>query len=277
MELEKAYRFAVTLAEEAGALLRERFGRSHTIHRKGPTDLVTEADQLSEAHILGRIREAYPDHGILSEEAGSQGRSGGYRWIVDPLDGTTNFAHGLPFFSVSIALEADGELLVGVVYDPIAGELFSARRGQGAHLNGQPIRVSTVDRFQDSLLVTGFPYDLWKDDSENNLDHFARFARRCQGVRRLGSAALDLAYVAAGRLDGYWELKINAWDIAEGALLVKEAGGRLSALDGSPFRVEGGRILATNGYLHEPMLQVLAEGREEPAGGRKSTGEDARP
>ncbi|BAS28826.1 inositol monophosphatase family protein [Limnochorda pilosa] len=268
MDLEAPHRLAVTVAREAGGLLLERFGRAHTVEHKGPTDLVTEADRLSEEHILARIRESYPGHAILSEEAGLQERSGGLRWIVDPLDGTTNFAHGLPLFSVSIALEVDGELAVGVVYDPAAGELFDAVRGRGARLNGRPVHVSAVDTLQEALLVTGFPYDLWRDEGEDNLDYFARFARRCQGVRRLGSAALDLAYVAAGRLDGYWELKIHAWDIAAGALLVQEAGGRLSTLDGDPFRVDGGRILASNGHLHEAMLQVLARGRLGGEGGR---------
>lgn len=275
VNLEEAYQFTVQLAREAGAVLRERYGQAHTVEHKGPTDLVTEADHLSEALILNRIRERYPDHDILSEESGLQARSGGYRWIVDPLDGTTNFAHGLPLFSVSIALEVDGELATGAIYDPVADELFSAARGQGARLNGEPLRVSTVERLRDALLVTGFPYDLWRDPAENNLGYFAAFAQKTQGVRRLGSAALDLAYVAAGRFDGYWELKINAWDIAAGALLVQEAGGQLSGLDGGPFRVDGGRILATNGHLHPIMLQVLAEARQAGAGSPEGKGDPA--
>lgn len=257
--LDEAYQFTVQLAREAGDILRERYGQVHRVEHKGPTDLVTEADRLSEAHILSRIRERYPDHDILSEESGFQSRAGGVRWIVDPLDGTTNFAHGLPLFGVSIALEVDGELAVGAIYDPVRDELYSAARGRGARLNGKPLRVSTVASLQDALLVTGFPHDLWENPAENNLGYFAAFAQRTQGVRRLGSAALDLAYVAAGRFDGFWELKINAWDIAAGALLVQEAGGRLSRLDGSPFRVDGGQILATNGRLHQAMVQVLAE------------------
>ncbi|HEY8532008.1 MAG TPA: inositol monophosphatase family protein [Limnochorda sp.] len=257
--LDEAYQFIAQLAREAGEILRERYGRAHRVEHKGPTDVVTEADRLSEAHILSRIRERYPDHDILSEESGLQSRSGSVRWIVDPLDGTANFAHGLPLFSVSIALEVDGALVAGAVYDPVRDELYSAARGRGAFLNGEPLRVSAVASLQDALLVTGFPHDLSDDPAENNLAYFAAFARRTQGVRRLGSAALDLAYVAAGRFDGFWELRINAWDIAAGALLVEEAGGRLSRVDGSPFRVDGGQILATNGRLHEAMVQVLAE------------------
>ena len=259
-KLDEAYQFTMELAREAGAILRERFGTALTVEQKGPADLVTEADRLSEAHILRRIRERYPDHDILAEEAGLQARSGAFRWIIDPLDGTTNFARSLPLFGVSIALEVEGELALGAIYDPMGEELFSAVKGRGAWLNGEPIRVSTVERLEDGLFAMAFPSALRRTPmAQKSLAQFAVFSQRSLGVRRLGTAVLELAYVAAGRLDGYWGLELNAWDMAAGVLVVQEAGGQVSGLDGSPFRLDGRQILASNGRLHPTMVHRLAE------------------
>ncbi|CAA9579742.1 MAG: Inositol-1-monophosphatase [uncultured Thermomicrobiales bacterium] len=253
---------AVAAAREAGALLRERFGRPHDVRLKGAVDLVTEADTGAEALIAARLRAAFPDHRLLGEE-GARGAEGGgsgavspYGWVVDPLDGTTNYAHGFPHFAVSIALERDGAPLVGVVYDPIRDELFAAASGAGATLNGGPIRVSATDRPIAAMLATGFAYDLAERGAQAVV--WRSLLDRVQSIRQTGSAALNLAYVAAGRLDGYWERPLRPWDMAAGALLVTEAGGRVTDPAGGPFDPYGDGALATNGPLHASLLAAIA-------------------
>lgn len=245
------------LARQAGVILRHGFGRRQRITSKSHTiDLVTETDTRSEAFLLEQIRRRWPEHRILAEESGGNDGSGG-TWYVDPLDGTVNFAHGVPIFSVSLAYAEGSEVLLGVVYDPMRDECFAAERGKGAWLNGQPIRVSETATLAESLLVTGFPYDAWSNP-ENNLDHFAAFAVRTQGVRRLGSAALDLCYVAAGRFDGYWEIRLKPWDVAAGGLIATEAGAVVTNLDGGPDYLSPPQsIVAANPHLHPQMLEVL--------------------
>ncbi|HEY3357358.1 MAG TPA: inositol monophosphatase family protein [Polyangia bacterium] len=249
------------LAGEAAAILREGHGRAQPIELKGPVDLVTEYDRRVEALIVRRLRAADPQARIVGEEGGAQGSAGAERvWYVDPLDGTTNFAHGLPIFSVSIALYVAGEPRCGLVHAPALGWEFAASRGGGATLNGDAIRVSATATLDGALLVTGFPYDR-RTTSELNLDNFGAFVRRTQGVRRLGSAALDLCFVARGWLDGYWERKLHPWDVAAGALIAAEAGARLTDLAGGPPHVEQGEIVASNGRIHDAMLAVLADVR----------------
>ncbi|MFB3904711.1 MAG: inositol monophosphatase [Acidobacteriota bacterium] len=242
-------------ALEAGALLRKRFRTDFRVSKKGPIDFVTEMDVRAEQLILDRIRSAYPNHRILAEEAGPNSNDSRFNWLVDPLDGTTNYAHGFPAFCVSIALEHDGKLETGVIYDPMAGELFSASRGGGAFLNDQPIRVSEEEALGESLLGTGFSYD--PDGLRVNLRLFHEFMTRAAGVRRVGSAARDLAYVACGRFDGVWEFQLHPWDVAAGMLLVEEAGGRVTSFDGRPCTPRDQRILLTNGRIHDAMLEVL--------------------
>jgi myo-inositol-1(or 4)-monophosphatase len=215
-------------------------------------------DQRAEALILGRLRGAFPDDAILAEEHGAAGGRSGRRWIVDPLDGTTNYAHGLPLFGVSIALEEARRLALGVVYDPMRDELFVGERGGGATLNDAPIRVSATRSIDASLLVTGFPYNI-RETADTNLPEYAAMSLRARAVRRLGSAVIDLAYVACGRFDGYWELRLGAWDVAAGAVLVDEAGGRITGVDGGALDVDAPTLLATNGLIHDAMLATLAE------------------
>jgi myo-inositol-1(or 4)-monophosphatase len=256
-DLNEALEFAVATVREAGAVLRDYYRSGVTVKYKGEIDLITEADHASEALILNRIRSAYPDCAILAEESGASASPSAALWIADPLDGTTNFAHGLPIFSVTLALMVNGVLEVGATYDPIYNQLYTARRGQGAYLNGERLRVSAAPTLDKALLVTGFPYDR-RTNPNNNIKQFTDFSLRAQGVLRLGSAALDLAAVAAGRLDGYWEWKINPWDIAAGVLLVQEAGGRVSMPDGSPLDLFARKIVASNGLIHDEMIEVLA-------------------
>jgi myo-inositol-1(or 4)-monophosphatase len=253
---------AEAIAREAGELLLEHGGRSLEVHLKGEVDLVTEADRASERLILKRIRERFPGHGVLAEESGAVGDARGaeYVWVVDPLDGTTNFAAGLPIWSVSLGILRRGERVAGVVHDPSRGECFTALRGEGTRLNGRPLRVSGVSDLGSALLVTGFPYDI-RTSSVNNLDHFERMMRRSRAVRRLGSAAIDLAYVACGRFDALWELKLHPWDVAAGALLVEEAGGIVTDFDGAPFDIHGAEIVAGPASVVEEMRPLLAEGR----------------
>jgi myo-inositol-1(or 4)-monophosphatase len=254
-------RLAIEAARAAGALLLSELASARRIAFKGaPTNLVTEMDARAEALILGRVREAFPDDAILSEEMGGADGRSGRRWIVDPLDGTTNYAHGLPLFAVSIGLEVEGRVALGVVYDPAHGELYVAERGAGAFVNDRKLEVSRATTLNESLLATGFPYDIRETD-DNNLREYAAFSVRAQGARRLGSAVLYLAWVAAGRLDGYWELRVGAWDLAAGSLLVEEAGGRVTGLDGSPLDLERPSVLASNGIIHAEMLSVLREVR----------------
>lgn len=240
----------------AGELLMEHFGPRQEVDHKGEIDLVTEVDRRSERAIVKAIRSVYPDALILTEEGTSQAGDGGLRWIVDPLDGTTNYAHGYPCFCVSIAVEKESEIILGAIYNPVLDEMFAASRGGGATLNGIKLSISRTDRLTDSLLATGFPYDI-RRSRVNNLDHFSNFAVRAQAVRRAGSAALDLCYVAAGRFDGFWEMKLAPWDVAAGGLMVMEAGGMVTDFIGGEFRIDAGQILASNGKIHAQMMEVL--------------------
>lgn len=241
----------------AGEILRHRFGRVRHIVKKGAIDLVTEADLEAEKAILRIIRDHFPQDTILSEEAGRRPEASGRTWLIDPLDGTTNFAHGFPFFAVSIALEVRGRLMVGVVYDPHRNEMFEAAEGSGARLNNEPIRVSTTSRLGDSLLGTGFPYDV-QENPERVMDLFTRMVIRAQGVRRPGSAALDLCYLAAGRFDGFWEEGLHPWDTAGGAIIVREAGGAVTTFEGEVFSPYMNSIVAANPQIHEAMLSILS-------------------
>lgn len=248
--------FSLDLARRAGTILRQGYGRVGDVHYKGPIDPVTEYDLRSEQIIREAIQQEFPGDSILGEEGGASGEGAG-RWLVDPLDGTVNFAHAIPFFCVTLAYVQDGRPVLGVTYDPLRDEMFYASAGQGAWLNGQPLHVSAVDRLDYSLLVTGFPYTI-RHSSDNNLGHFAAFSLRSMGVRRLGSASLDMAYVAAGRLDAYWETGIAAWDVAAGMVLVEEAGGRVTRTDGGPDPLRPPiSIVASNGRLHDAMLALL--------------------
>lgn len=247
------------MARQAGEILRAGYGREHQVGYKGLIDLVTEVDRQSETFLLGEVQRAFPGHQIISEEIGLVPGHVGEQWFIDPLDGTINYAHGIPFFSVSIAYAHEGVMQLGVVYDPCRDELFSGERFRGAQLNGQSIHVSQTAELQRSLLVTGFPYDDWTA-MRNNLDHFGRFTRMTQGVRRMGSAALDLSYVAAGRFDGFWELSLNPWDVAAGGLIAAEAGARVTTTDGAPdYLVPPCPILAASPAMHAKILAVLSE------------------
>jgi myo-inositol-1(or 4)-monophosphatase len=253
---------AIEAAREAGALLKLHSGKARSIERKGgeETNLVTEIDRRSEKIIIDRIRRKYPQHDFLAEESGGRDRRSDYCWIIDPLDGTTNFTHGLPIFCVSIGLEHKGEIVGGVVYDPNHDELFTAEKGKGASLNRKRMHVSSTTRLIESLLVTGFPYTL-RDEPDEIIHHFNNFLLEAQALRRLGSAALDLAYVAAGRFDGFWESSLHPWDMAAGVLLVQEAGGKFTDFDGNPSSVYKKALLTSNGLIHEQMIQVLRRGR----------------
>lgn len=251
--------FAIQTAREAGRLLAERFGRKIEISNKSEIDLVTESDLASERLIIDRIKTYYPRHSILAEESGAtEGRDDAqsdWRWIIDPLDGTTNYAHGYPCFCVSIGLAHQARLELGVVYDPIRDEMFAAERGQGASLNGRRIRVSPTMNLSSALLCTGFPYDVRQRNEFAK--HFASFIMHAQGVRRDGAAALDLAYVAAGRFDGFWEEGLKPWDVAAGVLIIEEAGGRVTNYRGEPFDIYSPPIVTSNGLIHEQMMRVL--------------------
>jgi myo-inositol-1(or 4)-monophosphatase len=249
--------FIEATVREAGALLRERIDDLHTVQYKGEINLVTEADRLSEALIVDRIRKAFPGHDILAEESPETASGSGFRWIIDPLDGTTNYAHGYPVFCVSIALETEGMIRLGAVYNPMLDELFIAERGAGAFLNGRRLTVSRTVELSRSLLATGLPYDL-REDRNNNINYFGAMALNAQAVRRAGAAALDLAYLAAGRFDGFWELKLMPWDVAAGWLLVEEAGGVVTDLQGDPFDLYSPHMLASNGLIHAGMSRILA-------------------
>ena len=251
--------FAIETALTAGSILLEKFGRNIKISKKGEIDLVTEADLASEKAIIERIRSHYPRHSILAEESGeviSSESANNWKWIVDPLDGTTNFAHGYPCFCVTLALEHDGEIVVGVTFDPTRNELFAAEKGKGATLNNKPIRVSDTEKLSESLIVTGFPYDF--KTRTDFTGHLHDFLLKSRGVRRDGSAAIDMAYVACGRFDGFWEEGLHAWDVAAGVLLIEEAGGRVSYYDDSKFSIYQAPICADNGLIHGEMLEILS-------------------
>jgi myo-inositol-1(or 4)-monophosphatase len=248
--------FAEQIARKAGVLLKEKLSQKHEIYYKGEINLVTEADKMSEDLIITAISRNYPDHGILSEESPAIVGSGGLRWIIDPLDGTTNYAHGYPVFCVSIALENDGVVILGVIYDPMRDEIFIAARGEGAYLNGKKLNASSTDDISRSLLATGFPYDIRKS-KENNLNYFNSMARKAQAIRRAGAAALDIAYVAAGRFDGFWELKLMPWDTAAGLLMVEESGGIVSDIAGAAWNIALPDVVASNGLIHQQMINVF--------------------
>jgi len=253
--------FAVDVARDAGGVLMQKLGAAK-VTNKGDIDLVTEADLASENLIIERIRSYYPQHAILAEESGETTLVGGkrsdWKWVIDPLDGTTNYAHGYPCFCVSIALEHNGVIEIGVVYDPVRDEMFAAERGSGATLNDRRIRVSEIEELKDAMLVTGFPYNV--RERPNFTRDFANFTMAAQAVRRDGSAAIDLAYVACGRFDGFWEDGLSPWDIAAGMLLIEEARGKVTNFDNEPLNIYTKKVLATNGLVHDDMLRVLKEG-----------------
>lgn len=248
---------ALGAARAAGEALRDGFGLRRQVRYKGEVDLVTEMDERAEEIIRETLLGAYPSYGMLAEEGGALRGEEDARWIVDPLDGTTNYAHGLPVFAVSIALEKAGEVVLGVVHDPMREETFVAERGNGTALNGEPISVSQTDELVRALVVTGFPYD--REEVPAALDLFGRFSMLAQGMRRLGSAALDLCYVAAGRLDAYYERGIHAWDVAAGSLVLQEAGGMITDYRGNPFEIERGELVVSNGALHPALVELTSE------------------
>jgi len=247
---------AVMAALMAGSYQRHRFASLLEIDLKGDKNLVTEVDREAERLIVEHLLACFPGHTIIAEEGEYPVGDTRFRWIIDPLDGTTNYAHGFPWFCVSIALEAEGELAAGVIYNPLSDELFTATRGGGAFMNGRRLQVSTRSPIRNTLLGTGFPYDCATDPA-NNFTSFIAFQKAARGIRRAGAAALDLAYVAAGRLDGFWELKLKPWDVAAGVLLVREAGGTVTTFDGSAYDVFNDRILASNGLIHNDMTALL--------------------
>ncbi len=246
-------------ALEAGTFLKENVGKVNTVEMKmgEVRNLVSNIDRGAEERIIRRIREQYPNHAVLAEESGGSRQEVEFRWIIDPLDGTTNFLHGLPIFSVTVGVERRGEVVAGVVYNPNLNEMFVAEKGSGAFLNGERISVSTSNALINSLVVTGFPYNI-AENPDHAVDHFVHFVYEARGVRRLGSAAIDLAYVAMGRFDGFWEVSLQPWDMAAGVLLVNEAGGRTSDFSGHPTSIYRKQIVASNGLIHDDMIRVLA-------------------
>jgi len=256
---------AIEAAQEAGKFLKHNLGKVKEINVKSGQEknLVTEIDKKSEELVVSIIRKHFPGHDILAEESGNEhGKESEYRWIIDPLDGTTNFTHGLPIFCVSIGLERKGEVIAGVIYDPNLDELFSAEKGRGAFLNGRRLRVSQTPSLKQSLLVSGFPYNV-SENPDNCLEHFVNFVIEGQGVRRMGSAAIDLAYVAAGRYDGFWEVHLNAWDMAAGVILIREAGGKITGFDGEEINIYGKKVVASNGLIHDEMVNLIAKGKKK--------------
>jgi myo-inositol-1(or 4)-monophosphatase len=248
---------AVEIARESGALLAKLFTEPVEITYKRRSDLVTAADRRSEALIVERLQRHFPEHGIVAEEGGGHSAPSEYCWYVDPLDGTTNFAHGFPMFCVTLGLACRGEVIAGVVYDPTRDDLYTAERGGGAYLNGRRLQVSRTEKLSECLVATGFPP--FATNHDLNIKFYFRFTELSHGIRRCGSAALDLCSVAAGRFDGFWELKLNPWDKAAGSLLVTEAGGRMSDIQGRPFDLLGDDVFASNGLIHDQMLEVFAE------------------
>jgi myo-inositol-1(or 4)-monophosphatase len=257
MDLDYIKRVGIAAAYEGGRVLRHHLGKLATIHKKGLIDLVTEADTGSENRIKASIKNAFPDHTILAEESGLETGRSDCRWIIDPLDGTTNYAHQLGLFAVSIAFALDGEIIIGIVLNPLSGELFVATLGEGATCNGRPIRVSDTAALGDSLLVTGFPY-AHQEIIGDLLARFASCLKAAQGVRRLGSAALDLCFIACGRFDGFWEQELKPWDTAAGQLIARQAGATITNFTGGDFTTDQREILATNGRIHTEMLELLA-------------------
>jgi myo-inositol-1(or 4)-monophosphatase len=258
--VSKELNIAATTAEQAGAILLKHFGKTLDVRYKDRINLVTKADREAEQNIVRRLLKAFPAYGILAEEGTTV--EANTKWIIDPLDGTTNYAHGYPIFCVSIALEREGEIVLGVIYEPTRKEMFTALKGHGAYLNRTRIRISKTDIIGRAILVTGFAYDV-QTSRDNNLDHFANFILKAQAVRRDGSAALDLAYLACGRFDGFWELKLHPWDTAAGSLLVTEAGGMTTDFRGNPFSIYEQETLASNGFIHQAMKDILAQALSE--------------
>ena len=275
MNYDSILETTTSIAREAGELVRDAFPRTALAHigYKGEVNPVTETDTAAEALIISRLKAYFPDHRILAEEEGFVGIQPDGEddarvpdqpmWVVDPIDGTNNFAHGFPHFSVSLALQVEGDAVVGVIYNPLLEEVFAATAGGGFTLNGEPARVSSVDRLEDAFLAAGFPYDR-RTAADNNVERLDHFLRRSQGVRRAGSAALDLAHVACGRFDGYFEIRLSPWDVGAGVLLVREAGGRVTDFDNNPHGLSGDTILASNGHIHDEMLHVIREGAAAP-------------
>ena len=255
-EHRKEMPFAKQTVVKAGAILRKGMGQKRPVNYKGRVDLVTAFDIASEEFIKGEIARVFPRHAVLAEESGQSEKPSSHVWIIDPLDGTTNYAHGYPAFCVSIGLEVDGEMALGAVYDPVRDELFHAAVGRGAFLNRQRIHVTDERRLSRSLLGTGFPYDIAESD-DDNLDNFARMYKMAQAIRRGGSAALDLCYLACGRFDGFWELKLHPWDSAAGSVIVREAGGKVTDFHGKRYSIYGKEILASNGHIHRQVQKVL--------------------
>jgi myo-inositol-1(or 4)-monophosphatase len=248
---------AVAIARESGALLADFFARHIPYELKGENDLVTEADRASERLVIERLTKHYPTHAIVAEEGGGHESTSGFRWYVDPLDGTTNFAHTFPCFNVTLALEQQGELIAGVIFDPINEELFTAEKGAGAFLNGNRIHVSKVAKLETALVATGFPSR--KRHQSINIHFYHQLGMATHGVRRCGSAAIDLAFVACGRLDAFWEFGLNPWDMAAGRLLVAEAGGKFSGMHGEPHQLRGPDLLVDNGLIHAEILELFSE------------------
>ncbi len=257
-DLDDFAKFGEGVARDAGRLLLQRYQTGFSIQNKGIVNLVTDVDIAAENLIVSRIRQAFPDHSILAEENHNDPKEAEICWIIDPLDGTTNYAHGYPVFAVSIGLEIAGELMWGAVVDPVRDEVYTARSGSGASRNGIPIHVSKTESLVASLLATGFPYDI-QTSKQNNLDNFCAFAVRVQGIRRGGSAALDFCHVASGCLDGFWELKLNPWDCAAGYLMIREAGGIVTDFHGRPASIYGREFVASNRRIHGQMLEVLKD------------------
>lgn len=252
---------AIKAALLSGSFIRNNLGRIKSLSYKDKANIVTNVDKTSERLVIDCIRKNFPSHNILSEECGLEKRRGNFTWIIDPLDGTTNFVHGFAFFCISIGLEIGKDIVLGVVYDPMREELFFAQKNKGAYLNKKRIYVSTIKLLNKSLLATGFSYRLKRDIEDNNILHFATFLNRSQAIRRAGSATLDLCYVACGRFDGFWELDLHAWDTAAGSLMVKEAKGKVTQFDGSQFSIYDKNILASNGKIHKVMMTILARKR----------------
>ena len=259
--MTKLSEFAQSVAREAGGLLKSRVGKIKSVDYKSAYNIVTDVDKASEELIVRTIKATYPEDGFLAEESGEElSRKSKRRWIIDPLDGTTNYTHSYPFFSVSIGVEEDGLMVLGVVYNPMADEMFVAVRGGGAYLNGEKLAVSKVDSLDNSLLATGFPPDTL-NNMNNNMESFTYLTSHCHGVRRDGSAALDLCFVASGRLDGFWERKLAPWDVAAGSLIVEEAHGQVTNLEGGAMDMASGHILATNGLIHRQVMDSLEKVR----------------
>jgi len=256
LKYSREYRCAKEIALAAGEILKRGSRRRQPIRLKGRVDLVTAIDLRSEEFIIKKLQRSFPHHSVLAEESGATSHLSPCRWIIDPLDGTTNYAHGYPAFCVSIGLEVEGKMVLGAVYDPIRDELFSAMRGKGAFLNRRRIHVSNQTKLSKSLLATGFPYDI-AESKINNLDNFARMYKKAQAIRRGGSAALDICYLACGRFDGFWELKLHPWDVAAGLVIVEEAGGQVTTIEGKRYSIYEKSILASNRKIHRQMRDVL--------------------